>query len=82
MAQKHEDPCLIYIHDFDKEIEGTVGIYGRITHDALMELQEYVKANAPGDYHDSDVHEQIARKWLEDHGYDVMYPLYWEQIYL
>jgi hypothetical protein len=59
---------------------GLVAIHGRIKDSAIKLLQEYLRE--PRNQGDVDRVEIKSRKWLEDHGYEVIYPLYWEQIWV
>jgi hypothetical protein len=71
----------IHLYDIgnpDDCIQGLVVIHGRITPDTALVLQEFMREKKPDD---SEHAEILARKWLEEHGYNPIYPLYWEQVW-
>ena len=80
MSKEH-DTTLIILHDFRKDDnpDGNVVIRGRIKSDDLIRLQDFLKGTGETDM---DCIEQLARTWLENNEFSVVYPLYWEQVYL
>jgi hypothetical protein len=78
---RSKDHTAIYLHDDreDNNNEGIVVIHGRIPASEVEMLQQYLHDQNP---RDSEEMETIARVWLGVREYDVVYPLYYEQVWI